>query len=111
MGGRAGSGARMGVGINNTPTIGELKLAQKAVSTAKAQYTKAKKRYTGALGYFYHTAQSQWSKQEAKTELNKAYQAYESTKKKYYDAKAILDAKSSAYMKGSNSTDNTAPLF
>ena len=111
MGGRSGSGARGARGGRaKVPTMGEVRAAQKALSSAQAQLTKTRKEYQGALGYFYYTAQSEWAKQEAKTELNKASAAYEKAQKKYQAAKAVLDAKSAAYRKGSGYSANDVDL-
>lgn len=90
--------------------MSEVRAAQKAVSSAQAQLTKTRKEYQGALGYFYYTAQSEWAKQEAKTKLNKASAAYEKAQKKYQTAKAVLDAKSAAYKKGSGYSANDVDL-
>ena len=105
MGGRAGGGSRGG---GSVASMNAIRAQQKAVSSAQATLSKARKAYSGAQGSFYYTAQGEKAKAEAKVELKKTHDAYWKAKDNYDKQKAKLD-KMVAKFQGKSSAN--APLF
>ena len=109
MGGRAGNGTRNNVSV---VTMGEVIAAQKAVSTTKAQYTKAQNALNLAMGEYY-MAQKPDVKTAAAEHVSKAQDALTKAQAKYKTAQKTLESKVAAYQNSgvSNSSDNDIPLF
>ena len=89
MGARGGGGSRGGGGT--VASMNAIRAQQKAVSSAQATLSKARKAYAGAQGSFYYTAQGEKAKAEAKVRLKKTHDAYWKANKNYYAQKAKLD--------------------